>query len=315
MKLERFFSLGNSMDLSTRTAILAAIKAGKRIRDNYHHLHQMENSRQIKREKLEQSWIKEEGDPRTITSRADTESDRIIRETFLSAGNFVVFTEESGISTPEHIDSSSWKRVVVDPLDGSKNFLVGLWGLFGISIGVEEKNSALCSVLYNPCSEELIYAERGKGACLLENLSFENHREWKTPVPISIHTQARLGESRIYVGHGKANPSVLARAPLVSVITKTVEAVNYGSCIIGLMSVALNRLDGLISPSLRYWDIAAARCIIREAGGYAEIWSSDWKYQLTDAECAQADEKSLLSLVVAGNKSLFKEMVQLITTT
>jgi len=68
----------------------------------------------------------------------------------------------------------------------------------------------------------------------LENLSFENHREWKKPVPISIHTQARL---------------------------------------------------------------------------------SDWKYQLTDAECAQADEKSLLSLVVAGNKSLFKEMVQLITTT
>lgn len=173
----------------------------------------------------------------------------------------------------------------------------------------------MCSVLYNPCSGELIYAERGKGAYLLKNLLFENHGEWKTPVPISIHTQARLGGSRIYVSHGKANPSVLARAPLVSIITKTVEAVNYGSCIVGLMSVALNRLDGLIIPSLRYWDIAAARCIIQEAGGYAEIWSSDWKYQLTDAECAEADEKSLLSLVVAGNESLFKEVVQLISTT
>ena len=83
MKPERFFSLGNSIDLSTKTAILAAIKAGKRIRDNYHLLHQMENSRQVKREKLEQTWIKEEEDPRTITSRADTESDGIIREIFL----------------------------------------------------------------------------------------------------------------------------------------------------------------------------------------------------------------------------------------
>ncbi len=109
MKLKRFFSLGNSMDLSTKTAILAAIKAGKRIRDNYHLLHQMENSPQTKKEKLEQTWIKEEEDPRTISSITDTESDRIIREAFLSAGNFVIFTEESGISTPQDIDSSSWK--------------------------------------------------------------------------------------------------------------------------------------------------------------------------------------------------------------
>lgn len=130
MKPERFFSLGNLMDFSTRTAILAAIKAGKRIRDNYHLLNQMGNSLQIKREKLEKTWIKEKGDPRTITSMADTESDRIIRETFLSAGNFVIFTEESGISTPEHIDSSSWKRVVVDPLDGSKKTFLWVSGDF-----------------------------------------------------------------------------------------------------------------------------------------------------------------------------------------
>ena len=44
------------------------------------------------------------------------------------------------------------------------------------------------------------------------------------------------------------------------------------------------RLDGLIIPSLRYWDLAAARGIIREAGGYAEIWSSDGKLQMTVEE-------------------------------
>ena len=164
--------------------------------------------------------------------------------------------EESGEikgSDPSH-------RWIVDPLDGTANFLHGI-PHFAISIGLEREGDLIAGVVYDPIKDELFWAEKGIGAYL-------NDRR------LRVSSRRRLDEALIATGiTARRGVEETERAIFVAQVDAALAAVagvrRFGSAALDLAYVAAGRYEGFWEDHLSPWDIAGGIVLVREAGGYA----------------------------------------------
>ena len=223
----------------------AAAKAAKRLLRDFAEVEQLQVS------------IKGPGD---FVSQADLRAEATLREELNKARpGYAFLMEESGAS-----GSANWSwRWVVDPLDGTSNFLHGIphWA---ISIGLERRNldgsiETVAGMIYAPVVDEMFWAEKGVGAYMnARRLRVSARRDMKeavfaTGIPFAAVTpRNRLAFARTL---GTLMPQV-AGIP------------RFGAAALDLAWVAAGRFDGYWELGVKPWDIAAGLLLVREAGGY-----------------------------------------------
>jgi myo-inositol-1(or 4)-monophosphatase len=201
---------------------------------------------------VEQLQVSVKG-PGEFVSAADLKAERIIKaELKKGRPGYAMLFEESGSeagSDPRH-------RWIVDPLDGTTNFLHGI-PHFAISIALERDNEIVAGVIYEPIRDEMYWAEKGLGA-------YVNDRR------LRVSARRQLGEAVIGTGMPfgtRATPGVYV-ATLVAAMEATAGIRRMGSAALDLAYVAAGRFDGFWEFGLEPWDIAAGMLLVREAGGY-----------------------------------------------
>ena len=160
-----------------------------------------------------------------------------------------ILGEESGAS-----GTSDW-RWIIDPLDGTTNFLHRL-PHFAVSIGVVQGNEVQHAIIYAPCSDELFTASRGHGTMM-------NNRR------LRVSRTRQLGDSIIGTGFPIRKPEATEHyLPMFTkVVNDTAGVRRAGSAALDLAYVAAGRLDGFWELGLKPWDIAAGMLMVEEAGG------------------------------------------------
>ena len=235
---------GSSPRLSPalNVVVSAVRKAGRRLLRDFGEVEQLQVS------------MKGPGD---FVSQADLRAEQTLREDLSKARpNFAFLMEESGA----HGDKDWEWRWVVDPLDGTTNFLHGIphWA---ISVGIEkriaeDKTEIVAGVIYNPVVDELFWAEKGMGAFLNDKrLRVSGRREMNTALfatGIPFAATPRKAE----FAH-----ALVRLMPQVSGIRR------FGSAALDLAWTAAGRYDGYWELGIQKWDIAAGLVMVREAGG------------------------------------------------
>lgn len=189
-----------------------------------------------------------------FVTTADHRAEKILFEELSKARpGYGFLMEESG----EVEGSDSTHRWIVDPLDGTRNFLHSL-PLFAISIALEREGVLVAGLIYNPIADELFVAEKGQGAWL------NNHR-------LRVAQRGTLVESMVGCGipHlGKAKTHGKFKAELAEVMAHVSAVRRLGAASLDLAYVAAGRYDAFWERNLQPWDIAAGIVLIREAGGF-----------------------------------------------
>lgn len=208
---------------------------------------------------VEQLQVSVKG-PSDFVSQADLRSEATLRQELEKARpGYAFLMEESGAS-----GSARWAwRWIVDPLDGTTNFLHGIphWA---ISIGLERRlqdDSAelVAGLVYSPAANELFWAEKGSGAYL-------NERR------LRVSARRNLAEAVFATGIPFAAAAAerrLAFARTLGLLMPQVAGIRrFGSAALDLAWVASGRYDGYWELGLHPWDIAAGVMLVREAGGF-----------------------------------------------
>ncbi|MCP1334874.1 inositol monophosphatase family protein [Futiania mangrovi] len=191
--------------------------------------------------------------PADFVSAADRKAEKVIGEELKRARpEFGLLMEETGVTGGGLADEH---RFIVDPLDGTTNFLHGLphWA---ISIAYEQKGRIAAGVIFDPVKNELFWAEKGKGAYL-------NDRRLRVSARRDL-TQALLATGIPYAG--KPGHDALMR-DLVKITNRVAGIRRFGSAALDLAYVAAGRYDGFWERGLSPWDMAAGILMVREAGG------------------------------------------------
>lgn len=200
---------------------------------------------------IEQLQVSKKG-PGDFVSAADMRAEKLIREELGRARPAYGFLMEE---SAEETGSDPKRRFIVDPLDGTTNFLHGI-AHFAISIGLEEDGQMTAGVIYEPVHDEMFVAERGKGA-------FLNDRR------LRVSARTLLGESVIATGipHMGKSHHELFLSELGAVMRQVAGVRRCGTASLDLAYVAAGRFDGFWERGLCPWDMAAGLVILREAGG------------------------------------------------
>jgi myo-inositol-1(or 4)-monophosphatase len=176
-------------------------------------------------------------------------------------------------------------RWIIDPLDGTTNFLHGI-PIFAISIALERDGQIVAGVIFNPVMDELYVAERGGGA-------FMNERR------LRVAQRSALPDCVIATGipHlGKpGHPAYVKK--LAAVMMETAGVRRAGAAALDLAWVASGRYDGFWEAGLKPWDIAAGMLLVREAGGFVSDLSGGDRMIETGDICAgnEAVQRRLLA--------------------
>ena len=267
-----------ALRLSAHMTVMAnaAQKAAKRLLRDFNEVEQLQVS------------IK---GPSDFVSQADLRAEAILKEELTKARpGYAFLMEESGASGS---DNWAW-RWVVDPLDGTTNFLHGMphWA---ISIGLEKRlpdgtSELAAGLVYAPATDELFWAEKGMGAYLNERrLRVSARREMRdavfaTGIPFAaVSAKRRLAFAR----------TLGALMPQVAGIRR------FGAAALDLAWVAAGRFDGYWELGVQPWDIAAGLILVREAGGYAND--------------PLGGEPLVTGDVVAANSHLFEKLREAVT--
>lgn len=192
-----------------------------------------------------------------FVTAADLRAEAIIKEELMRARpKYGILLEESGET--EGVDNSN--RWVVDPLDGTTNFLHGL-AQFAISICLERDRQPYAGVIYNPITDELFWAEKGEGA-------------WLNDKRLRVSGRRELSECLFATGLPFKGCPGRPRALIETnaVLAETAGVRRYGSAALDLAFVAAGRFDAYWERELNPWDVAAGIVLVKEAGGMvAEI--------------------------------------------
>ena len=199
-----------------------------------------------------QTTMKGAGD---FVSRADKAAEAMIREDLMHARPSYGFLGEED---KEIAGDDPTRRWIVDPLDGTTNFLHGLphWA---VSIALEHKGQIVAGVVYDPVKDEMFYAEKGGGA-------------WMNEGRLRVSGRHRLIEAIFATGLPFAGRGELPETfqELARLLPVTSGVRRFGAAALDLAYVAAGRYDGFWERGLHAWDMAAGLIIVREAGGIAE---------------------------------------------
>ncbi|MBX3579738.1 MAG: inositol monophosphatase [Rhizobiaceae bacterium] len=247
--------------------VQAAVKAGRSLSRDFGEVQNLQVS------------MKGPGD---YVSAADKKAEQIIHAELAKARpGYSFLMEESGAvagDDPQH-------RWIVDPLDGTTNFLHGI-PIFSISIALERQGQLVAGVVYNPAMDELYTAERGGGA-------FLNDRRLRVAARKNL-SDAVIGTGVPHLGRGHHGNFLIE---LRNVMGEVSGIRRMGSAALDLAYVAAGRMDGFWEHGLQPWDVAAGIILIREAGGFA-----------TDDKGGQGIFES--GSIVAGNEPIHKALLK-----
>jgi myo-inositol-1(or 4)-monophosphatase len=221
----------------------------------------MKASRSLIRDfgEIENLQVSSKGPGDFVTS-ADKRTEKILIEELQKAHpNYGIVTEETGI-----INKSNTKnRWIIDPIDGTFNFMNGI-PQFAISVGYEEENEIKCGVIFNPILNEMFCAEKGNGAYL------NNSR-------IRVSNKNKIKDALIVTGGPKVASKIKDKIFLeyINVSNNVSNVRKFGSAALDVAYVACGRFDGYWQRELNYWDIAAGIIILKEAGGFIDFFEED----------------------------------------
>ncbi|MGE3245185.1 MAG: inositol monophosphatase family protein [Beijerinckiaceae bacterium] len=223
--------------------------------------------------------------PGDFVTAADKRAEKTIFEELSKArpGYGFLMEEEGAV---EGSDKSH--RWIIDPLDGTTNFLHGL-PIFAISIALEREGQLVAGLIYNPITDDMFVAERGQGA-------YHNNRR------LRIAQRQDLASALVGCGiphHGKAKHHALFRSELSVVMSKVHNVRRLGAAALDLAFVAAGRLDAYWERELSPWDIAAGIVLVREAGGYVTDTTGGSEMLETGAICA-------------GNETMHRHMLAML---
>ncbi len=190
--------------------------------------------------------------PGDFVSRADREAERIIKEDLMAARpTYGWLGEETGAT--EGTDPT--RRWIVDPLDGTTNFLHGMphWA---ISIALEHKGEIVSGVVYDAAKDELFWAEKGAGA-------------WMNDKRMRVSGRRTMSEAVFATGvpFGTKHTLPATLQDLARLMPACAGVRRWGAASLDLAYVAAGRYDGYWERELNAWDIAAGIILVREAGG------------------------------------------------
>ena len=191
--------------------------------------------------------------PGDFVSRADMLAEEIIREELTTARpNYGWCAEES----EEVAGADPTRRWIVDPLDGTTNFLHGLphWA---ISIALEHKGEITSALVFNPAGDEMFVAEKGSGAWLNDRRIRVSAR--KDMIGMIFATGLPFG--------GRPELPETLRT-LARVLPGCAGVRRWGAAALDLSYVAAGRYDGYWERRLNAWDVAAGLLLVKEAGGF-----------------------------------------------
>jgi len=205
--------------------------------------------------------------PSNFVTNADTKAEKIIIEELMKAKkNYSIISEEDG----SKINSDSENVWIIDPIDGTSNFLHGI-PHFAISIALKSNNEIISGLIYDPIKDEMFYAEKNSGAF------FNNQR-------IKVSKKKEI-EDCLFATGGKEKV-------ISDFITR-----KTGSAALDMAYVAAGRYDGYFQNNLNLWDVAAGIIIIKEAGGIInEINLSNHSNIKIIASSSRINEKMLEKL-------------------
>ena len=223
--------------------------------------------------------------PGDFVSSADKRTEKIIINELQKAHpDYCIITEESGV-----INKSNTKnKWIVDPIDGTMNFLNGI-PQFAISIGYEENNEVKCGVIFNPIMNELYCAEKGNGAYL------NNSR-------IRFSNKKKIKDALLVTGGPKQASKIKEKifSEYINVSNNVSNVRKYGSAALDMAYVACGRFDGYWQREINYWDIAAGIIILQEAGGFFHFFENE-------------SNSPLKRNIIATNSNIHEELKELIT--
>jgi myo-inositol-1(or 4)-monophosphatase len=194
-----------------------------------------------------------------LVSDADREAERTIRE-LLEAER-----PEDGMVGEEgsRAQAASGRRWVVDPLDGTINFLYG-FPAWAVSIALEDEDGLAVGVVHSPISGETFHAVRGEGAFLGERLLHV-----RDPRPLE---QALVATGFSYEPERRAVQADVIR----DLLPRARDIRRAGAAALDLAWLAAGRVDAFFERGLKRWDWAAGRLLVEEAGGAVEWLEDDW---------------------------------------
>ena len=209
--------------------------------------------------------------PADFVSAADLKAEQVIFESLSKARpGYSFLGEERGLI--EGTDKThTW---IVDPLDGTTNFLHAI-PHFAINIALQREGAVVAAVTYNPVTNELFWAEKGKGC-------FVNDKR------LRVAARTRLDESVIatgipFMGHGQ-HATFLKELHQISQRVAGVR--RFGAAALDMAWVAAGRYDGYWERDLKPWDVAAGILLVTEAGGKVTTADGDDDVLATGSVCA-----------------------------
>ena len=219
--------------------------------------------------------------PGDYVSQADRKAEDIIyTELSKARPGYSFLMEERGAVDGD----DAQHRWIVDPLDGTTNFLHGI-PIFSISIALERQGQLVAGVIFNPAMDELYTAERGGGA-------FLNDRRMRVAARRKL-SDTVIGTGIPHLGRGEHGKSLVE---LRNVMAETAGIRRLGSAALDLAYVAAGRMDGFWERSLSAWDLAAGILMVREAGGSCTA---------IDGGDSMLDDGT----IVAGNEDVHKALL------
>jgi myo-inositol-1(or 4)-monophosphatase len=242
-------------------------------------------ARALKRDfgELEKLQVSLKG-PANFVSSADRRAEETLYQELSKARPGYGFLGEEGGKREGADKSHTW---IVDPLDGTTNFLHGI-PQFAIAIALEREGSVVAGLIYNPANDEMFIAERGKGA-------FMNEQR------IRVAGRKRLADAVIACGlpHIGRGDLALSRRETGAMQEHVAGLRRFGAAVLDLAWVAAGRLDGYWERDIKPWDMAAGLILVREAGGFV-------------SDCDGGSDMFAKGHIVAGNEAIQKEVLRVL---
>ena len=223
--------------------------------------------------------------PADFVSNADRRAEEIVFAELQKARPTYGFLGEEGT---EVAGTDGQHRWIVDPLDGTTNFLHGI-PMFACAIALERNTEIVASVIYNPVMDELFTAEKGGGAWL-------NDRK-----RLRVAGRKHLADAVVVTGiNSRGRALDILQLKQLAQVTPAVAGIRRtGSASTDLARLAAGRFDGYWEAGLAPWDVAPGLLMLREAGGtmsdYAGTTGSIWNGQ-----------------VIAGNETIQNQLLKIV---
>jgi len=225
--------------------------------------------------------------PGDFVTNCDKKVEKILIEELQKARpNYSILSEEIG-----EINNNLSFRWIIDPIDGTSNFLHGI-PHFAISIGLEHNKEIICGIIYDPIKDEMFAAEKGNG-CFMNNQRMR------------VSSRSKLKDCIIFTGGPKASlrdsqDRELALKEHNDFSSKVLVPIRkLGSAALDMAYVAAGRCDGFWQRNLNYWDFAAGIILVKEAGGFVTDFEGKNEYMQNKT-------------VLATNAKINKEMIEVL---